>query len=68
MPVGRRRDVVLLETDAPWAFRPGDLFHAETGDFEITRLGPRWRAWLRAGRTAARYVVYGVPLRRDADT
>ena len=60
-----RRDVALIETDAPWAFRPGDLVHASHGDFEITRIARHWRSWLRAGRAAARYVVYGAPVRDD---
>ncbi len=33
----RERDVPLLETDRPWAFRPGDIFRGNRDAFEITR-------------------------------
>ncbi len=61
-----RRDVALIETDAPWAFRPGDLFRAGHTDFEITRVTCREGIWLRVSRKATRYLVRGVPLRDDA--
>ena len=56
----RERDIVILETDQPWAFRPGDLFRKDRDTFEITRVvRPSWR-WF--GRRRARFVIYGAAL------
>jgi len=56
----RERDVPLLETDRPWAFRPGDIFRGNRDAFEITRVVRRSWGWF--GRRRPRFVIYGAVL------
>ncbi len=57
---GRVRDVPVLETDQPWAFRPGDLFRRDHDVFEITRVVRRSWRWFH--RQRPRFVIYGTSL------
>ena len=55
--LGRLRDVPILETDHPWAFRPGDLFRYDQDVFEITRVARQSWAWF--SRQKPCFVIYG---------
>ena len=56
----RKRDIKLLETNMPWAFRPGDLFSKDYSQFEITRVARRSWMWFRR-QQQPRFVIYGTP-------
>jgi hypothetical protein len=53
------RDVAVLETASPWAFRPGDLIARDHDLFRITRVVHNRWFWFRRRRD--RFVVYGTP-------
>lgn len=54
------RDVAVLETKCPWAFRPGDFVSCEGSSFQITRVARG--GWFRLRRQSDLFVVYGTPL------
>jgi hypothetical protein len=56
----REPDVVVLETDRPWAFRPGELFRRDRDAFEITRVVRR--SWHWFGLQKPRFLIYGAAL------
>jgi hypothetical protein len=54
------RDVAVLQTKCPWAFRPGDFVSREGSSFQITRVVGN--GWFRLRRQSELFVVYGTPL------